>query len=218
MTKSSMFPPPEFADENGLLAIGGDLSVSRLLNAYANGIFPWYYPEEMIQWWCPRVRYVIFPEKIHVSRSLKKTIKKSPLQVKLNTDFDSIIHNCRMQREGETWLGDDMEQAYGELFRAGWILCIGVYDDSGLVGGLYGVAIGKCFFGESMFSDVDNASKIALIHLCELLSSEGFVFIDCQFHTEHLEKMGGQFISWDTYSRLLAKGLGQRSRYTRSYP
>ena len=212
-----MFPPPEKAREDGLLAIGGDLSVKRLLNAYANGIFPWYYPEEIIQWWCPRTRYVIFPDEARVSRSLRKTIKKSTLKLKVNTDFGSIMHNCRIQREGETWIGDDMELAYRELFLAGWVLSIGVYDGIELVGGLYGVAIGKCFFGESMFSEVDNASKIAFIHLCELLTKEDFVFIDCQFHTEHLESLGGQFISWDAYSRLLAKGLGQSSTFSRGY-
>ena len=207
MIKSNAFPPPESAREDGLLAIGGDLSVKRLLNAYANGIFPWYNPGEIIQWWCPKTRFVLFPDNVHISRSMKKTLKKSRHEVKINTDFDSIIHNCRKQREGETWIGDEMESAYKKLFLAGWAICVGVYDSNELVGGLYGVAIGKCFFGESMFSKAANASKIALIHLCGLLSKHDFVFIDCQFHTVHLEKMGGQFISWDTYKRLLKKGL-----------
>ena len=208
---SNAFPPPELANDNGMLAIGGDLSVERLLNAYANGIFPWYSPDEVIQWWCPKTRFVIFPDNVHVSRSMKKTLKKSRLNVKVNADFDGIIRGCRMLREGETWIGDEMESAYRELFRAGWVMCVGVYDGSELVGGLYGVSIGKCFFGESMFSKAANASKIALVHLCGLLSKNDFVFIDCQFHTEHLEKMGGQHVSWDTYSSLLAKGLGHYS-------
>ena len=205
--ESVAFPPPRFADKEGLLAIGGDLSVKRLLNAYANGIFPWYNPGEVIQWWCPRTRFVIFPDKVHVSRSMKKVLRKSRLETKINIDFDSIIRNCRMQREGETWIDDEMESAYKKLFRGGWAVCVGVYDSDDLVGGLYGVSIGKCFFGESMFSKVANASKIALIHLCVLLSKNDFVFVDCQFHTQHLEKMGGRFISWDAYRRLLAKGL-----------
>ena len=206
--ESIAFPPQELANANGMLAIGGDLSVGRLLNAYANGIFPWYAPGEDIQWWCPRTRFVIFPERVHVSRSMKKTLKKCRLEVKVNADFGSIIHSCRMLREGGTWIGDEMESAYTRLYEAGWVVSVGVYDESKLVGGLYGVAIGKCFFGESMFSVAANASKIALVRLCGILSKLEFVFVDCQFHTKHLEKMGGQHISWETYSRLLAIGLG----------
>ena len=202
------FPPPELAHDSGLLALGGTLCVKRLLNAYSNGIFPWYNPGEIVQWWCPKERFVIFPEKLHVSRSMKKVMKRTSLKVKMNTDFDCVIKNCRMMRESGTWITDEMEEAYNNLFIAGYAMCAGVYEKEALVGGLYGVVIGKCFFGESMFSKTANASKLALIRLCEKLAEEDFVFVDCQFHTEHLEKMGGQYISLADYRLLLEKGLG----------
>ena len=201
------FPPPELANENGLLAIGGDLCTRRLLNAYSIGVFPWYSEGEIIKWWCPKERFVIFPDNVHISRSMKKFIKSTSLKVKVNTDFAGVIHNCRMIRENGTWITDEMEEAYINLYKAGYALSVEVYDGKTLAGGLYGVAIGRCFFGESMFSKAANASKFALICLCKKLSLENFLFIDCQFHTEHLESMGGQFISWEEYKSLLKSGL-----------
>jgi leucyl/phenylalanyl-tRNA--protein transferase len=205
--ETKTFPPSELAHSSGLLAVGGDLSAERLLNAYANGIFPWYMPGEMIHWWCPSNRFVIFPQRIHISKSMKRVINKGTYEIKENVDFADIIRNCKTTH-GETWITDEMESAYISLFNSGYIMCVGVYEDGRLVGGLYGVAIGKCFFGESMFSAVPNASKLALIKLCEILAGEGFLFVDCQFHTKHLESMGGRFISWEEYKNLLAKGLG----------
>ncbi|MCL2398787.1 MAG: leucyl/phenylalanyl-tRNA--protein transferase [Defluviitaleaceae bacterium] len=200
---SNKFPIPELARDDGLLAVGGDLNPERLLNAYSNGIFPWYNPDEMIKWWCPKDRFVIFPDKIHISNSMKKLLNKTALEVKINTDFDCIMRNCRMARENLTWITDEMERAYNKLFALGYALSVGIYENSDLVGGLYGVVIGKCFFGESMFSTIDNASKLALIKLSEKLAKDNFVFIDCQFHTDHLESMGGQYISWAEYKQLL---------------
>jgi len=200
------FPRPELADEDGLLAVGGDLTIERLLNAYSNGIFPWYNPGEWIHWWCPRERFVIFPNKIHVSKSMRKTLKTTKLTVEFNSDFASVIHNCQKMREGETWITSEMEIAYNQLFDAGHALSVGVYDNNTLVGGLYGVVIGKCFFGESMFSKAPGASKIALISLSQHLSRQGFIFIDCQFHTQHLESMGGCFLPLSTYMLLLKVG------------
>lgn len=205
-----IFPPSELAEEGLPLAIGGDLSVERLINAYSNGIFPWYNPGEIIQWWCPKERFVIFPNEIRISQSMKKVIKKTSLEVKLNTDFINVIHNCRMSRENATWITTEMEEAYIRLNELGYALSVAVYDSCNLVGGLYGVILGKCFFGESMFSKTANSSKLALIKLCEALKSEGFLFIDCQFHTEHLESMGGRFITWDKYKALLSAGLLMR--------
>lgn len=206
---SNLFPPPALADYDGLLAYGGDLSVERLLNAYSNGIFPWYNPGEEILWWSPQQRFVIFPKEVHVSRSMRKIIKKGELRTEINTDFSQIIGNCKKTREGETWIADEMEAAYTALFFAGNAMCVGVYAEKlsaeELVGGLYGVAIGKCFFGESMFSKVANASKLALIRLCEEL--ENFAFIDCQFHTPHLESIGGRYVSWKEYRQLLRQNL-----------
>ena len=200
------FPPAEFADEDGFLAIGGDLCAERLLNAYSRGIFPWYNPGEIIQWWCPKERFVILPKNIHISKSMKKVMKHTSLEVRFNTGFADVIRSCKMTREGQTWITDEMEAAFNNLFDIGHALSVGVYDGDTLVGGLYGVVIGECFFGESMFSKAANASKLALIHLCRRLHSEGFVFVDCQFHTEHLETMGGQYMSWKNYKRLLRIG------------
>ena len=140
---------------------------------------------------------------------MKKCLNVTKLKIKINTDFSQIMNTCRKNREGKTWISDEMEEAYNALFDAGYVMCVGVYDDDILVGGLYGVVIGKCFFGESMFSDAANASKIALIHLCEILRKKNFVFIDCQFHTPHLQSMGGRFISWNEYRRLLREGIAQ---------
>ena len=215
------FPPSEIARDDGLLAIGGDLSVERLLAAYSAGIFPWYNPNETIQWWCPKERFVIFPEKIRISRSLEKILRQDKFLIRIygkskNTetilnceDFVEIITACKTMREGDTWLGDDMLEAYRQLYMSGHIIGVGVYNsgDMALVGGLYGVSIGRCFFGESMFSKRTNGSKIALVKLCQSLAEDGVVFVDCQFHTAHLERMGGEFLDWREYKRLLQKGL-----------
>lgn len=209
LTKDSyLFPPPALADPDGLLAYGGDLCETRLLIAYSNGIFPWYNPGDEILWWCPRERFVIFPNEIHISNSMKKFLQKNTYETKIDADFSQIIKTCRKLREGKTWLTDEMEAAYNTLFKSGYVLCVGVYDKNGeLVGGLYGVFLGRCFFGESMFSTAPNASKAALIFLCNELAKRNFAFIDCQFYTPHLQSMGGRFISWHEYRRLLREGL-----------
>jgi len=137
---------------------------------------------------------------------MNKLIAKETLQIKFNTAFAQIINNCKMTREGATWISDEVEVAYNALFNAGHALCVGVYENDALVGGLYGVVIGKCYFGESMFSKVPSASKLALISLCQKLAAENFMFVDCQFHTPHLETMGGRYISWNEYRRLLREG------------
>lgn len=209
LSKGSVeFPPPMMADFDGLLAYGGDLSVERLVSAYSQGIFPWYNPGEEILWWCPRERFVIFPKELHVSRNLAKVIRRGDLVAKINTDFSQIIASCRQAREGETWITDEMQSAYNALFDAGYAMCAGVYHSGTLVGGLYGVVLGKCFFGESMFSTMPNASKVALAALCALLSQKSFAFVDCQFHTPHLERMGGRYINWYEYRRLLRLNRG----------
>lgn len=203
------FPNPTLAQEDGLLAVGGDLCVERLLLAYSHGIFPWYNPGDEILWWCPHERYVIFPEEIHISRSMKKYMKKHEFMVKLNRDFADTMHRCRTKREFDegTWISDEMEEAYGALHKAGHAISVEVFEDGRLAGGLYGVAIGRCFFGESMFSEKENGSKIALIALAKILAEQEFVLIDCQFYTEHLESMGGRYISWEEYDRLLRQGI-----------
>lgn len=204
--KEIRFPLPRFAEKDGLLAVGGDLCVERLLLAYCNGIFPWFNPGEEILWWCPNERYLIFPERIHVSRSMKKYLNRHTITIRLNRDFQDTMHRCRVKREEEgTWIGDEMENAYFALHQKGFALSLEAYEDGILAGGLYGVSIGTCFFGESMFSEKENGSKTALIALANILKQQGFLFIDCQFYTEHLESMGGQYVSWDEYETLLKK-------------
>ena len=202
------FPNPKLAEEDGLLAVGGDLSVRRLLLAYSNGIFPWYSPGEPILWWCPHERFIIRPEGIHVSHSMKKYMRKHEIKIQLNQDFQDTMHRCRLKREFAegTWITDEMEAAYLGLHQAGYAASVEAYVDGQLAGGLYGVVIGKCFFGESMFSEAPNGSKIALVKLAELLAQKGFSMIDCQFHTEHLESMGGERISYEEYMGLVKKG------------
>ena len=199
------FPPPAGAEEDGLLAVGGDLSAQRLLLAYSNGIFPWFHEDTEILWWCPKKRFVIFPKEIQISRSMKKFMKKTNLTVTMNRDFDGVIESCRKLREENegTWITDGMEHAYKALHELGYAASVEVYDGEHLVGGLYGVVIGRCFFGESMFSMVPNASKLALICLAKRLQELGFYFIDCQFHTEHLERMGGRYISYEEYMQYM---------------
>ncbi len=209
--KKISFPHPTCAREDGLLAVGGDLSVERLLLAYAHGIFPWYEPGEEILWWCPKERFVIFPEEIHISHSMQKYRKKHELRLVLNRDFADTMHRCRMKREFAegTWISDEMEEAYCRLHKEGYAVSVEAYEDGMLAGGLYGVCIGRCFFGESMFSEKENGSKAALIGLAQLLVKNGFLFIDCQFHTEHLESMGGKYISWEEYDGMLQTGIGR---------
>ncbi len=207
--KEISFPDPRLAREDGLLAVGGDLSVERLLLAYTHGIFPWFNPGEEILWWCPHERYLIFPERVHVSKSMKKYMKRHDFRIAVNRDFSDTMHRCRMKREDDegTWIGDEMEKAYLELHKRGFAASVEVYEENELAGGLYGVVIGKCFFGESMFSEKKNGSKAALIAFSRILQNMEFCFIDCQFYTEHLESMGGEYVSWDRYEELLGEGL-----------
>jgi len=207
------FPDPRYAEDDGLLAVGGDLSIDRLLLAYSHGIFPWYaFKEGLIEWWCPKDRFVIFPDKIHVSHSMRTLIRKRRYVSSLNMAFDDVIHQCgqlRIEQEG-AWLGPDMEDAYKRLHEQGFASSVEVWevaDEQGnpvekrLVGGLYGVCIGRCFFGESMFSLVPSASKIALIFLANIMKEMGGMMIDCQFETAHLKSMGGEHITYDEYMK-----------------
>ena len=202
------FPLPTLAEPDGLLAVGGDLSVERLLLAYSNGIFPWYSEGEPIMWWCPKERFIIKPKDIHVSHSLKKYMRKHKIDILYDRDFADTMHRCRVKREFAegTWITDEMEAAYYRLHKAGHAMSVEAYVDDTLAGGLYGIVIGHCFFGESMFSDAENGSKLALVRLAEWLSEQDFQMIDCQFHTDHLESMGGVRVSYEEYMRLLQKG------------
>ena len=197
------FPDPSLGEEDMPLAIGGDLSVERLLLAYSNGIFPWFEENEPILWWCPKTRYIIRPENIHISKSMKKYMKKHDIQITVNGNFPGTIHRCRMKRKGETWITDSMEEAYNRLHDAGYAMSVEAVVDGQIAGGLYGVIMDKYFCGESMYTDIENGSKLALIGLAKLLREEGFRMIDCQFHTDHLESMGGEYITYEEYMKLV---------------
>ena len=209
LSKELIFPSPELSEEDGLLAIGGDLSLERLLLAYSNGIFPWYNEGEPILWWCPKPRFIVKPNEVKISKSMKKIIKKKQFNVTFNNDFEGVINNCKSMRENNegTWITEDMKNAYINLFNCGYAISVETYLDNELVGGLYGVKIGKCFFGESMFSKVSNSSKIALITLADKLQQEGFILIDCQMHTAHLESMGGKSVKWTDFQEMLHRGI-----------
>lgn len=205
------FPDPHLGEDDGLVAVGGDLSVDRLLLAYSNGFFPWYsfsHNKEPL-WFCPLQRFVIFPNEIHVSHSMQQLLKKYELKPTINKDFDGVIRGCataqNRNKEDGAWLGPNIIEAYTELHRQGFAASVEVWKDEQLVGGLYGVNLGKAFFGESMFSLVPNASKVALIHLARMFEIFGGVLIDCQFETPHLRSMGGRYISYEEYLRLIKK-------------
>lgn len=203
LSKQLGFPDPRLGEEDGLFAVGGDLSVDRLLLAYSNGIFPWYsFRDSDILWFCPMQRFVIFPNEIHVSHSMRNLLNKEKYRVTINQDFAGVIKNCGDLRKDQkgAWLGDDMTKAYTELHNQGFAASVEVWDqENKLVGGLYGVTLGRCFFGESMFSLVSSASKLALIGLADTMAENGGVMIDCQLETPHLKSMGGRFISYDEY-------------------
>ncbi|NOR40226.1 MAG: leucyl/phenylalanyl-tRNA--protein transferase [Gammaproteobacteria bacterium] len=203
------FPDVETAmrEPDGLLAIGGDLSEDRLLNAYRHGIFPWYGPGQPILWWAPDPRLVLPPENLHVSHSLAKTIRKKKFTVTLDKDFPGTISACAAPRDAQagTWITPDMTAAYTDLHRAGYAHSVECWHDGELAGGLYGVALGRIFFGESMFARVTDASKIALVTLSRQLQRWDFSMIDCQVHTAHLESLGATTISRMTFSRILER-------------
>lgn len=202
------FPDPRLADEDGCLAVGGDLSVDRLLLAYQYGIFPWYSFRDNDEpvWYCPHQRFVIFPNEIHISHSMRTLMRKDLYRFSINKDFEGVIHECsrlRIDEEG-AWLGDDIIKAYTELHRQGFAASVEVWEQNKLVGGLYGVNIGRAFFGESMFSLVPSGSKLALIFLAKYFGEMGGRLIDCQLETAHLRSMGGRFISYEEYMKIIS--------------
>lgn len=190
------------SEPNGLIAIGGDLSLPRLLNAYQHGIFPWFSEGEPILWWSPNPRMVLFPDALKISNSLKKTLKNKPFDVRFNTAFRQVISACsHTPRAGQpgTWITQDIIDAYCTLHNAGYAISAECWQDNTLVGGCYGVKIGKMFYGESMFHLVTDASKVAFVHLVQKLKSEGVSLIDCQMKTAHLARFGAKEISRDDF-------------------
>lgn len=206
---AALFPPPETAlrEPNGLLCAGGDLSPRRLLGAYRRGIFPWFSPGDPILWWSPDPRMVLFPDEFRISRSLARTLRRGGYTVRLDHDFAAVIAACAATpRRGQsgTWITRAMRKAYLALHELGWAHSVETWVDGRLVGGLYGIAIGRMFYGESMFSHRTDASKIAAAHLARFLEAEGFGMIDCQMRTEHLASLGAREIPRAEFDARLA--------------
>lgn len=205
LNNSLWFPPVSEALPDGLLAIGGDLSTERLLLAYENGIFPWY-DGDMPMWWCPDPRFVLFPEELKISKSMRTVLKRNTFTFTINKAFDEVIKNCkekaRTDQDG-TWITDAVEAAYVEMHQKGYAHSAETWMEGKLVAGLYGIRLGQVFFGESMFSHQSNGSKFAFIKYVELLKSEGIAIIDCQVFTEHLESLGARMIERNEFLSFL---------------
>jgi leucyl/phenylalanyl-tRNA--protein transferase len=210
--KRFRFPEPTGAGPEGIVGAGGNLSPGMLLSAYEQGIFPWYSGSEPILWWSPDPRFVLYADRLHVPKRLERTARKAELALTVDRDFDAVIDACsRVERPGQegTWITDDMLRAYRELHRLGYAHSCEVYQGSELVGGLYGVSLGDIFFGESMFSLIPDASKIAFVRFARALDSAGFRLVDCQVYTEHLARFGAEQIPRSHFLQELERGLQQ---------
>jgi leucyl/phenylalanyl-tRNA--protein transferase len=206
LTRDIIFPPPESADEDGLLAIGGDLTSERLIHAYRKGIFPWYNENEPIFWWFPNPRFVLFPSELKISKSMRTVRNSGKFKFTVNKSFKEVINNCRnivRKEQPGTWLSKDIIEAYTRLHIQGYVHSAETWKNGELVGGLYGVLLGKVFFGESMFSKESNASKFAFIQYVQHLQKQGIELIDCQVYTAHLESLGARMIERSKFSGLL---------------
>ncbi len=203
-----IFPHASLSNEDGLLAVGGDLSPERILLAYKNGIFPWFNPGELFLWWSPNPRFVLFPENLKVSKSMRPYFNQKKFTVKYDTCFEQVISHCsQSKRKGQngTWITDEMIEAYIRLHKMGWAHSVEVYSEDELVGGLYGIAMGKVFFGESMFANATNASKFGFISLVRQLTKRGYTLIDCQQETPHLASLGAEAIPREIFLNLMDK-------------
>lgn len=223
--QSFVFPPPQEAHPEGVVCFGGNLSPGMLLSAYRQGIFPWYSEGQPILWWSPEPRFVLFPEELHISRSMKKLYKKRAYRISVDEDFSDVIEGCsRIERPGQegTWITDEMKEAYKEMHRLGYAHSVEVWQDKTLAGGLYGISLGSLFFGESMFSKRPNASKYGFLAFAAALRSAGFSLIDSQVYTPHLSSLGARDIPRAEYLEHLYDGLSAptlkgswRHRFTR---
>lgn len=205
LTEDIQFPHPKYTSPYGILAVGGDLSPERLLLAYQHGIFPWYNPGEPIYWWSPDPRFVLYPDQLRVSKSMRPYFNQQKYSVSFDRDFRAVMSACQQSRLGETWITNEMLEAYCALHELGYAHSVEVWDGTALVGGLYGVSLGKVFFGESMFARASNASKFGFISLVQRLRQEGFQLIDCQQETGHLASLGAYAIPRPVFLDLLAQ-------------
>lgn len=204
--KKILFPPVETADENGLLAIGGDLSPERLILAYKSGIFPWFNEGEPVIWYSPPERMVLFPKDLKVSKSMEKVLKNANFRISFNEHFAEVIHHCKtIDRPGQkgTWITREMQKAYIALHELGYAKSVEIWQEDRLVGGLYGIDLGNIFTGESMFSLVSNASKVAFIYLNQILKEQNYLLLDCQVYNEHLASLGAVEIPRDVFMQYL---------------
>ena len=208
LLKELFFPDVSEADQHGILAVGGDLSPERLMLAYRSGIFPWFDSDEPILWWSPAERMVLFPDELVVSKSMRSILRKAVFTVTFNKDFRAVISNCsHISRNGQqgTWITDEMIEAYVKLHELGYAKSVEVWQNDELVGGLYGIDLGNVFCGESMFSKVSNASKVAFITLAENLKIRKYTIIDCQVHNDHLESLGAREIKREDFIKIIKK-------------
>ncbi|MFP4083356.1 MAG: leucyl/phenylalanyl-tRNA--protein transferase [Desulfonatronovibrio sp.] len=215
LTRAPVFPHPSQADADGLLAIGGDLGVTRLCNAYARGIFPWYGPGSPILWWSPDPRLVLYPERFHIPGSLKRILNSKKFCISCDTVFEKVIEKCAaVPRKGDsgTWIVPEMIDAYIRLHHAGIAHSFEAWQGSHLAGGIYGVALGKAFFGESMYYQVPDASKTALVHLMRHLKNNGFYFMDCQQTTSHMLRFGAVEVARKSFLKQLETAVSQTDK------
>jgi leucyl/phenylalanyl-tRNA---protein transferase len=213
LDNSLRFPPVQEAEE-GIVAVGGDLAPERLLSAYQHGIFPWYSDGEPIIWWSPDPRFVLMPDDLHISSSMQRVINSGTFTATFDTDFDFVIRQCAVSsRKGQdgTWITNEMIDAYNRLHHLGYAHSVEVRKDNRIVGGMYGISLGKCFFGESMFFTEANASKFAFIFLVQWLKRHGFHFLDAQVYTTHVASLGAKNISRDEFMQLLKTGLSHET-------
>ncbi len=204
-----IFPNPAHAGSDGLLAIGGDLKPDRILLAYEHGIFPWYGPEDPIMWWSPDPRCLLPTKAVKVSKSMRNVLNRGTMRCTMDNEFETVVRECQKakRREKGTWINEDIIKAYCEIHSLGMAHSVEVWEDGSLIGGLYGVSIGKLFFGESMFSKRNNASKVALVKLCAFLSERGFDWVDCQMYTQHLGSLGAIMKPRLEFLRILEESL-----------
>ncbi|MCP3928042.1 MAG: leucyl/phenylalanyl-tRNA--protein transferase [Bacteroidetes bacterium] len=209
------FPHPDLANEEGILAVGGDLLPNRLITAYANGIFPWYNPGDPILWWSPDPRFVLFPDELRIAKSMRPYFNQRKFQVTFDHEFEKVIRSCqqsnRTGQQGGTWITEEMVKAYCKLHELGLAHSVEVWKEDELTGGLYGISLGKCFFGESMFAKASNASKFGFIVLVNLLEKQGFQLIDCQQNTRHLKSLGARSISRKEFLTYLQKNVSENT-------